>query len=133
METVITPIAICSTCNESLNVKGECLAWVLRGGLNGSVEESVAERDSLVFSDFEIARREDGSFWELGCGAMGVTYRATDKVLHRSVALKVIEVPPSAGDSRIIRERFLREARAAAALKHPNIAGVFQYGASPGI
>src|SRR5947208_15890593 len=85
-----TSIAICSTCNESLNVKGECLACLLRGGLNGSVEESVAERDSLVFSDFEIARREDGSLWELGCGAMGVTYRATDKVLHRTVALKEI-------------------------------------------
>src|SRR5947207_9103067 len=128
-----TSIAICSTCNESLNVKGECLACLLRGGLNGSVEESVAERDSLVFSDFEIARREDGSFWELGCGAMGVTYRATDKVLHRTVALKVIETPAAAGDSQAVRERFLREARAAAALKHPNVAGIFQFGASPEI
>src|SRR6266446_1376240 len=133
METLTTSIAICSTCNESLNVKGECLACLLRGGLNGPVEESVAERDSLVFSDFEIARREDGSFWELGCGAMGVTYRATDKVLHRTVALKVIETPAAAGDSRAVRERFLREARAAAALKHPNVAGIFQFGASPEI
>ncbi len=133
METLTTPIAICSSCNESLNAKGECLACLLRGGLNGSVEESVAERDSLVFSDFEIARREDGSFWELGCGAMGVTYRATDKVLHRTVALKVIETPAAAGDSQAVRERFLREARAAAALKHPNVAGIFQFGASPEI
>src|SRR6266480_3536392 len=133
METLTTSIAKCSTCNESLNVKGECLACLLRGGLNGSVEESVAERDSLVFSDFEIARREDGSFWELGSGAMGVTYRATDKVLHRTVALKVIETPAAAGDSKAVRERFLREARAAAALKHPNVAGIFQFGASPEI
>src|SRR5436309_6121965 len=130
METLTTSIAICSTCNHSLNVKGECLACLLRGGLNGSVEESAAERGSLVFSDFEIARREDGSFWELGCGAMGVTYRATDKVLHRTVALKVIETPAD-GDSQAVRERFLREARAAAALKHPNVAGIFQFGASP--
>src|SRR5438477_3488063 len=133
METLTTSIAICSTCSESLNVKGECLACLLRGGLNGSVEESAAERGSLVFSDFEIARREDGSFWELGSGAMGVTYRATDKVLHRTVALKVIETPAAAGDSRAVRERFLREARAAAALKHPNVAGIFQFGASPEI
>ncbi len=133
METLTTSIAICSTCNESLNVKGECLACLLRGGLNGSVEESVAERDSSIFGDFEIARREDGSFWELGCGAMGVTYRATDKVLHRTVALKVIETPAAAGDSQAVRERFLREARAAAALKHPNVAGIFQFGASPEI
>src|SRR5437588_3623193 len=131
METLTTSIAICSACNESLNVKGECLACLLRGGLNGSVEESVAERDSLVFGDFEIARREDGSFWELGCGAMGVTYRATDKVLHRTVALKVIETPATAGNSQAVRQRFLREARAAAALKHPNVAGIFQFGASP--
>src|SRR5213080_1498793 len=132
METLTTSIAICSTCNHSLNLKGECLACLLRGGLNGSVEESAAERGSLVFSDFEIARREDGSFWELGCGAMGVTYRATDKVLHRTVALKVIETPAD-GDSQAVRERFLREARAAAALKHPNVAGIFQFGASPEI
>src|SRR5437667_1040231 len=133
METLTTSVAICSTCSESLNVKGECLACLLRGGLNGSVEESAVERGSLVFSDFEIARREDGSFWELGSGAMGVPYRATDKVLHRTVALKVIETPAAAGDSQAVRERFLREARAAAALKHPNVAGIFQFGASPEI
>src|SRR5438552_16414855 len=133
METLTTSIAICSACNESLNVKGECLACLLRGGLNGSVEESVAERDSLVFGDFEIARRQDGSFWELGCGAMGVTYRATDKVLHRTVALKVIETSAAAGNSQAVRERFLREARAAAALRHPNVAGIFQFGVSPEI
>src|SRR6266404_8759413 len=133
METLTTSVAICSTCSESLNVKGECLACLLRGGLNGSVEESAAERGSLVFSDFEIARREDGSFWELGSGAMGVTYRATHKVLHRTVALKIIETPAAAGDSQAVRERFLREARAAAALKHPNVAGIFQFGASPEI
>src|SRR5438046_604682 len=131
METLTTSIAICSTCNHSLNLKGECLACLLRGGLNGSVEESAAERGSLVFSDFEIARREDGSFWELGSGAMGVTYRATDKVLHRIVALKVIETPAAAGDSQAVRERFLREERAAAALKHPNVCGILQFGASP--
>src|SRR5438045_2265263 len=130
MEALTTSIAICSICNESLNVKGECLGCLLRGGLNGSVEESVAERDSLVFGDFEIARREDGSLWELGSGAMGVTYRAVDRVLHRSVALKVVETLAIADKSHIIRERFLREARAAAALRHPNVAGIFQFGAS---
>src|SRR5947207_3718039 len=131
MPPILASLSVCSSCSEPLNVKGECLACLLRGGLNGSVEESAAERGSLVFSDFEIARREDGSFWELGSGAMGVTYRATDKVLHRIVALKVIETPAAAGDSQAVRERFLREARAAAALRHPNVAAVFQFGASP--
>src|SRR5437870_11186838 len=133
MPPILASLSVCSSCREPLNAKGEWLACLLRGGLNGSVEESVAERDLLVFGDFEIARREDGSFWELGCGAMGVTYRATDKVLHRTVALKVIETTAAAGNSRAVRERFLREARAAAALKHPNVAGIFQFGASPEI
>jgi len=132
MEILTASVAICSTCRESLNVKGECLACLLRAGLDESVVEA-APHGSPVFGDFEIARREDGSFWELGCGAMGVTYRATDKVLHRTVALKVIETPAAAGDSTAVRERFLREARAAAALKHPNVAGIFQFGASPEI
>ena len=83
------------------------------------------------FGDFEIARREDGSTWELGRGGMGVTYRARDNVLHRSVALKVIEVPPEAGNSEVVRERFLREARAAAALRHPNVAAVYHFGTVP--
>ena len=83
------------------------------------------------FGDFDIARREDGSLWELGRGGMGVTYRARDTVLHRSVALKVIDVPPEAGNSEVVRERFLREARAAAALRHPNVAAVYQFGTVP--
>jgi serine/threonine protein kinase len=86
--------------------------------------------ETVTFGDFEIERREDGSLWELGRGAMGVTYRAADKVLNRTVALKVIETPLAA-QATPVRERFLREARVAAALRHPNIAGVFQFGASP--
>src|SRR6266487_7194415 len=133
MQTLTTSIAICSTCGEPLNARGECLACLLRGGLDELLQPIAPQPDSLVFGDFEIARREDGSLWELGCGAMGVTYRATDKVLHRTVALKVIETPAAAGNSQAVRERFLRAARAAAALKHPNVAGIFQFGASPEI
>jgi serine/threonine protein kinase len=56
-----------------------------------------------------------------------------DQVLRRRVALKVIEVPvvPTSRDSKAVRERFLREARAAAALRHPNVAAVYHFGASP--
>ena len=68
---------------------------------------------------------------ELGRGGMGVTYRATDKLLDRTVALKVVNMPAATGDSQAMRERFLREARAAAALKHPNVAGIFHFEASP--
>jgi adenylate cyclase len=123
--------AVCSVCGGPLNAKGECLACLLRTGLDESVVETKPSA-SIVFGDFEIMRRADGSFWELGHGAMGVTYLAMDKVLHRRVALKVIEVPVAAArGSQAVRDRFLREARAAAALRHPNVAGVFQFGASP--
>ena len=107
------------------------MACLVQIGFDEAAETGTAPAASSVFGDFEIARREDGSFWELGCGAMGVTYRAIDKVLHRAVALKVVEARSVAGSSQAVRERFLREARAAAALRHPNVAGVFQFGASP--
>ena len=111
-----------------LEREGACLACLLSGGLDESEKEPLPS-NSLVFGDFEIERRDDGSFWELGRGAMGVTYRARDKVLHRPVALKVVEVPKAEG-AHAMRERFLREARAAAALRHANVASVFQFGAS---
>ena len=133
MEILAASVAICSTCSEPLNVKGECLACLLRAGLDEPFDDASVPSGALAFGDFEIAQRNDGSFWELGRGAMGVTYLAVDKVLHRNVALKVIEAPVATGDSTAVRERFLREARAAAALKHPNVAGIFQFGASPEI
>jgi len=120
----------CSVCGAPLNGKGECVACLLRAGLDKSVVES-APPLSVVFGDFEVARREDGSLWELGRGAFGVTYLAVDNVLRRKIALKVIEVPVATRTSDAVRERFLREARAAAALRHPNVAAVFQFGAAP--
>src|SRR4029077_11083252 len=65
--------------------------------------------------------------YELGRGAMGVTYRATDTSLQRKVALKIIKTD-IAERSADVRERFMREARAAAALRHENIATVHQFG-----
>src|SRR5881296_523668 len=124
-------VTICSTCGEPLNAKGDCVACLLRTGLEESSTFDTKSSAPLVFGDFEVARREDGSFWELGRGAFGVTYLAVDNVLRRKVALKVIDVPAVARGSHIMRERFLREARAAAALRHPNVAAVFQFGTSP--
>jgi TolB-like protein/Tfp pilus assembly protein PilF len=128
--TLASAAAVCSTCGESLNTKGNCVACLLRTALDESVFEANSDA-SFVFGDFEIMRREDGSFCELGRGAMGITYLARDNVLRRKVALKVIDVPAAARGSQTVRERFLREARAAAALRHPNVAAVFQFGASP--
>ena len=78
------------------------------------------------FEHFQVLRRPDGSLWELGRGAMGVTYRAFDTNLRCDVALKVIN--PQFLNSETARQRFLREARAAAQLRHPNVASVFHLG-----
>jgi serine/threonine protein kinase len=62
----------------------------------------------------------------LGRGGMGVVFRAEDPQLRRPVALKAML--PSLATSPKARERFFREARAAAALKHPNVVTIFQVG-----
>jgi len=59
---------------------------------------------------------------ELGRGGMGVVYLARDVKLDREVAIKVL--PPLLAGSAEVRERFLREARTAARLSHPNIVAI---------
>ena len=86
----------------------------------GSPNDGQPQPETGRFEHYELARAQDGAFVELGRGAMGVTYRALDTVLDRTVALKVIEARVAARPEA--RERFLREARAAARLHHPNVA-----------
>ncbi|MGH9328814.1 MAG: protein kinase domain-containing protein, partial [Vicinamibacterales bacterium] len=62
----------------------------------------------------------------IGAGGMGEVYRARDTKLGRTVAIKVLPEAIAADHDR--RERFLREARATAALSHPNIAMLFEVG-----
>jgi serine/threonine protein kinase len=79
------------------------------------------------YHQYQLLRKEDGSLWELGRGAMGITYKAFDTNLRFPVALKVIN--STYLENETARQRFLREARAAAALRHPNVASVFNLGA----
>src|SRR5215831_11012221 len=129
-------ISTCPNCGGVLTktFSGElgCRACLLRARI-GSQEETVhdstpdAVEGGVRFGVYEIDRREDGSLCELGRGAMGVTYRATETTLQRKVALKIIKADV-AERSDDARERFMREARSAAALRHENVATVYQFG-----
>ena len=87
-------------------------------------------RTNYSFGHYTVVTRADGLPEELGRGAMGITYKALDTTLERHVALKVINPDQISGEET--RQRFLREARAAAQLRHPNVAGVFHLGAEGG-
>ena len=130
----------CPSCgNELSGVMEFCPVCMLRVGLAGEVESggSSASEDivgrtpepaSRRFENYEIVKGEDGTPVELGRGAMGVTYKAFDVDLRCLVALKVISARYLNDESA--RLRFLREARAAASLRHPNVASVFHLGRS---
>src|SRR6476469_6414153 len=63
---------------------------------------------------------------QVGEGAMGVVYRATDPVLNRTVAVKVMCDAFARDDD--LRGRFLREAQAAGSLQHPNVITIYDFG-----
>src|SRR4051794_16739610 len=67
----------------------------------------------------------------VGRGGMGVVYRARQLELDRTVALKVIA--PELLDDPLVRERFLREARTAASIEHPNVIPLHYVGEAAGI
>src|SRR6516164_220911 len=129
-------ISTCPNCGAALEETPSggfgCMFCLLHAGI-GSEEETVhastpdAVDGGVRFGVYEIDCHADGSLRELGRGAMGVTYRATDTSLRRKVALKIIKSDIAEG-SADARERFVREARAAAALRHEHIATVYQFG-----
>jgi serine/threonine protein kinase len=82
--------------------------------------------ESFEFEHYQLLKNPDGSFAELGRGAMGITYKAFDTSLRCNVALKVIS--GTLLEDEKVAERFLREARSAAQLRHRNVASVFHLG-----
>lgn len=89
-----------------------------------AVSEPAFEPDR--FDHYRLDRAADGSFVELGRGPLGVTYRAVDVNLRCQVALKVIDAAVFPDDT--LRKRFVSEARAAARLRHPNVAALHHLG-----
>src|SRR5258706_13896881 len=88
----------------------------------------IMSRDSRPISVGDILRSRYRLDDQIGSGGMGVGYRATDLELMREVAVKVISEDSSAD----ARQRLIREARAAAALNHPNIISVYDVGEENG-
>ena len=72
---------------------------------------------------------------KLGEGGMGEVYKAQDTKLGRTVALKILpsEFSGSDANSKERRERFVREAKAASAIDHPNVAHVYEIGEADGV
>src|SRR6202035_2953919 len=103
---------------------------MLRKALAGDVESGESSSEDTLkptsqdaahrFDHYQLVKGEDGKPVELGSGGMGVTYKAVDVDLHCPVTLKVISERYLGDESA--RLRFLREARAAASGRHPNVA-----------
>jgi serine/threonine protein kinase len=109
---------------------------MLRRGLAGGVESGESSFEEAAkptpvqalhrLEHYELVMGEDGKPIELGRGAMGVTYKAFDVNLRCPVTLKVISQRYLGDESA--RLRFVREARAAASVRHTNVASVFHLG-----
>jgi serine/threonine protein kinase/tetratricopeptide (TPR) repeat protein len=131
------PQHTCSICgNEFSGAMEFCPVCMLRKALAGGVESGASSFEEAVkptleqatrrFEHYELVTGKDRKPIELGRGAMGVTYKAVDVDLHCPVTLKVISERYLGDESA--RLRFLREARAAASVRHPNVASVFHLG-----
>src|SRR5262249_1377267 len=127
----------CPSCgNEFSGAMEFCPVCMLRKGLAGGIESGKSSFEEAAkstpiqelqrFEHYRLVRGEDGKPVELGRGAMGFTYKAFDVDLRCPVALKVISEKYLGDESA--RLRFLREARAAASLRHSNVPSVFHLG-----
>jgi serine/threonine protein kinase len=121
----------CPECGTPLPEEAEfCPVGALREAAR-TQSDSVAETScELRFEHYTVLQNAEGKPFELGHGAMGVTYKAFDVRLQRPAALKIINWKLIGNESSQLR--FIREARAAASVRHQNVALVFHIGESGG-
>ena len=107
---------------------------MLQGALTGgteapgaSIQDAASSASVHRLEHYELVLDENGQPVELGRGAMGITYKAIDVDLDCLATGKVPLAKDTLADEAA-RVRFLREARAAASVRHPNVASVFHLG-----
>src|SRR5208282_6020682 len=127
-------IRVCSVCRAKFSATRNsefCPMCMLRQAIPDAVECVETPSEDTVtlterFEHYELVKDEHGNPIELGRGGMGITYKAFDVDLKYAVTLKVISERYLGDESA--RLRFLREARAAASVRHPNVAWVLHLG-----